>query len=66
MHAHLKALEAGQMVKFENHTFLEPKEYLQHWKQTRDHHLIPIQLINKSLAQIRHMEKEHEMGGPSL
>jgi hypothetical protein len=63
---HLHLIESGKIIKFEGHQFCEPKEYLQHWKQTRDHHLIPIQAINKSLTQIRQMEKAHEMGGPSL
>jgi hypothetical protein len=63
---HLHLIESGKIVKFEGHKFCEPKEYLLHWKQKHEHHVIPIYEINKSLTQIRHMEKVHEMGGPSL
>ena len=63
---HLHLIESGKIVKFEGHKFCEPKEYLQHWKESRAHHLIPMKEINKSLQQIRQFEKIHEMSGPSL
>ena len=63
---HLHLIESGKMVKFDGHKFSESKEYLQHWKQTREHHIIPIHEINKSLTQIRQIEKTHEMSGPRL
>ena len=63
---HLHLIKSGKMVKFEGYKFSEPKEYLQHWKQKHDHHVIPIHTINKSLTHIRQIEKSHEIAGPSL
>lgn len=67
MQSHLRDLTNDKMVHFDGKWFENGHEYLTHWKQNYDHHMLPMKNLNHDIKQFEHqMSKNHEIGGPRL
>jgi len=64
---HLKQFRKGYAVEFKGKWLDNPHEYLDHWKKNSELHHIPMKSIEKAIEHHEHhLQKSHELGGPSL